>query len=272
MGVSAPAGVRRLGLFHERYIPIDKGCGERLRMLVPRSSRRILYLRKVANLYLDKVRLLGLKNMDIDILSLIKSIRKSYYSEYMRVCYGVDIPSTMDYSTSLQTVHSLCRLYGEDKIDKLFKRANLDSQIICRLRSRIELMLNLGDCIFLTFTFTDDSLLRYSTDYLRLCVKRFLNLYSALYIANVDYGKENGRIHYHAVALTGHVNFKAWKFGAINAQRIHSTEDSLCLARYVSKLSNHSIKESTRRESLIYSRGFVEIEKKLKNFQKDIDK
>lgn len=206
-----------------------------------------------------------------DLLSLIKQIRKSIYSDYMRVVHGIEVSSTMDYETAQSTLHGLVNLYGQDTIDKLFKRANLDSQIVCRLRSRIELMLNLGECIFLTFTFTDNSLASYSTDYLRLCVKRFLNLYSSLYIANVDYGKENGRIHYHAIALTGHVNFNAWKFGALNAERIHSVEDSLCLARYVSKLANHSVKESTRRQSLIYSRGFVYIEKNLKNFQKDID-
>lgn len=210
--------------------------------------------------------------MDFDILSLIKSIRKSYYSDYMRAVHGVDIPSTMDYETAQSTLQSLVRMYGHDTVDKMFKRACSDSRIITRLRSRIELMLNLGDCIFLTFTFTDTSLSKYNTDYLRLCVKRYLNLYSALYIANVDYGKENGRIHFHAVALTGHVNFKAWKFGSINAQRVHSVEDSLCLARYVTKLSNHALKESTRRQSIIYSRGFVDIEKNLKNFQKDIDK
>ena len=211
--------------------------------------------------------------MDIDsILSLIKSIKKTHYADYMKTVHGVDVSSTMDYVTAQSTLHGLIYLYGQDTIDKLFKRANLDSQIVCRLRSRIELMLNLGECIFLTFTFTDVSLAKYNNDYLCLCVKRFLNLYSALYIANVDYGKENGRIHYHAVALTSHVNFKAWKFGAINAQRIHSVEDSLCLARYVTKLSNHALKESTRRQSIIYSRGFVDIEKNLKNFQKDIDK
>lgn len=210
--------------------------------------------------------------MDIDILSLVKSIRKSYYSDYMKTVYNVDIPCTMDIDTAQSTLQSLFRMHGQNTIDKLFKRAHADSKIISRLRSRIELMLNLGECIFLTFTFTDNSLSKYNTDYLRLCVKRFLNLYSSLYVANVDYGKENGRIHFHAVALTGHVNFKCWKFGALNAQRIHSTEDSLCLARYVSKLANHSLKESTHRESIIYSRGFVEIEKKLKNFQKDIDK
>lgn len=206
-----------------------------------------------------------------ELLSLVKSIRKSYYCDYMRTVHNIDIPSTMDYSTAQSTFHSLVHSYGQHTVDNLFKRANLDSQIVTRLRSRIELMLNLGECVFITFTFTDRSLAVYSTDYLRLCVKRFLNLYSSLYVANVDYGKENGRIHYHAVALTSHVNLKSWKFGAINVKRIYSPEDSLCLARYVSKLANHSVKESTRRESLIYSRGFVDIEKKLKNFQKGID-
>lgn len=205
------------------------------------------------------------------LLSLVKSIRKSCYSEYMKTVNGVDIPCTMEYSTAQATLNCLVHMYGQDTIDKLFKRAHADSNIISRLRSRIELMLNLGDCIFLTFTFTDRSLAVYSTDYLRLCVKRFLNVYSSLYIANVDYGKENGRIHFHAVVLASHVHLKSWKFGALNAQRIHTTEDSLCLARYIGKLANHSVKESTRRESIMYSRGFVEIEKNLKNFQKGID-
>lgn len=211
-------------------------------------------------------------DMDIDILSLIKSIRKSQYANYMKSFYGVDIPSTMDYKTAQSTFYALVRIYGKDTVDNLFNRAHLDSKIISRLRSRIELMLNLGECIFLTFTFTDRSLAVYSTDYLRLCVKRFLNLYSSLYIANVDYGKENGRIHFHAIALASHVHLKSWKFGALNAERIHTSEDSLCLARYVGKLANHSVKESTRREFIMYSRGFVEIEKNLKNSQKDIDK
>ena len=207
-----------------------------------------------------------------DLLSLIKQIRKALYADYMKSVHGIEISSTMDYETAQSTLHGLVNLYGQDTIDKLFKRANLDSQIICRLRSRIELMLNLGDCIFLTFTFTDNSLSKYNADYLCLCVKRFLNLYSSLYIANVDYGKENGRIHYHAIALTGHVNFKGWKFGALNAERVHSVEDSLRISRYVAKIANHALKESTRRQSIIYSRGFVDIEKNLKNFQKDIDK
>ncbi len=254
--------------------------------LVPRSSRRILTKGNVDS-YLDRVHVLGLKFMqeqenellslvksigENELLSLVKSIRKSYYSDYMSLMHGVNIPSTMAYNSAKYTEHGLFRIFGKDYLDKLFKRAHADSNIVSRLRSRIELMLSLGNCIFLTFTFTDNSLSKYNTDYLRLCVKRFLNLYSALYIANVDYGKENGRIHFHAVALTGHVNFNAWKFGAINAQRIHSVEDSLCLARYVTKLSNHAIKESTRRQSIIYSKGFVDIEKNLKNFQKDIDK
>ncbi len=236
--------------------------------------------------YLDRVHVLGLKFMqeqenellslvksigENELLSLVKSIRKSYYSDYMSLMNSVNIPSLMTYNSAKYTEHGLSVIFGKDFLDNLFKRAHADSNIVSRLRSRIELMLNLGDCIFLTFTFTDNSLAKYNTDYLRLCVKRYLNLYSALYIANVDYGKENGRIHFHAVALTGHVNFKAWKFGALNAERIHSVEDSLCLARYVSKLVNHALKESTRRQSIIYSRGFVDIEKNLKNFQNDID-
>lgn len=206
-----------------------------------------------------------------DLLSLVKSIRKSNYSYYMKTVYNVDIPCTMNYATSQYTLQSLVLLYGQDYVDKLFKRSCSDSRIITRLRSRIELMLNLGECIFLTFTFTDRSLAVYSTDYLRLCVKRFLNLNSSLYIANVDYGKENGRIHFHAVVLASHVHLKSWKFGALNAERIHTSEESLCLSRYVGKLANHSVKESTRRESIIYSRGFVDIEKNLKKFPKLID-
>lgn len=203
-----------------------------------------------------------------EILAIVKEIKKSNYAEYMRVVHGVDMSSVMDYETALNTFHSLVNVCGQEVVEKAFKRAHADSNINTRLRSRIEFMLNMGDCVFLTFTFTDDSLNRYDTEYLRLCVRRYLNLYTTLYVANVDYGKENGRIHFHAIGLASRVNLKAWTFGALNVQKVRKGSNPLQLARYVSKLANHALKDTTRRERLIYSRDF---EKIMKKFQKPID-
>lgn len=203
-----------------------------------------------------------------EILSIVKEIKKSNYAEYMRVVHNVDISSSINYETSLNTFHSLVNLCGKDVVEKAFKRAHADSKINTRLRSRIEFMLEMGDCVFLTFTFTDETLARYDTEYLRLCVRRYLNLYTTLYVANVDYGKENGRIHFHAIGLSSHVNLKAWTLGALNVQKVRKGSNPLQLARYVSKLANHALKDTTRRERLIYSRDF---EKIMKKFEKPID-
>lgn len=125
-----------------------------------------------------------------------------------------------------------------------------------RLSSHISSMLKMGDCLFLTLTFTDTVLQKTSSDTRRQYVRKFLKSYSDYYVANIDFGKKNGREHYHAVIFTDKVSNSDWKFGAINFERIVVQEGSnKKLAKYVNKLTNHAIKETCKGNRIIYSKN-----------------
>ena len=117
------------------------------------------------------------------------------------------------------------------------------------------MMLQNQPVIFLTFTFTDETIDKTSYDTRRKYVQRFLKDHSDYYIANIDFGEDNGREHYHAI-IVGEVDYSEWhKYGAIKGLRVHnSVDDAKRLAKYVSKLTNHAIKKTTGGHRVIYSR------------------
>lgn len=128
-----------------------------------------------------------------------------------------------------------------------------------RLRDRVETMLLNGACLFLTLTFNNETLETTTPEQRRKRVQRFLKEYNCLYVANIDFGKENGREHYHALINTDKVNGKEWRKnnGDIDFKRVRNKDinnDKTKLAKYIAKLSNHAIKETTKRSVLIYSR------------------
>lgn len=125
-----------------------------------------------------------------------------------------------------------------------------------RLREKIENMLLSGQCIFLTLTFTNETLENTNQDTRKRYVKRYLKEVSNQYVANIDYGSKNEREHYHAIVLCDSVNYSFWhKYGAIKGEII-KLEDTASkkLSKYVNKLTNHAIKETVRRNCVIYSR------------------
>lgn len=123
-----------------------------------------------------------------------------------------------------------------------------------RLATRINSMLNTGACIFLTLTFTDTVLKATNEETRRKYVTRFLKVSSDMYVANIDYGRKNEREHYHAIVLANNVNHKLWSYGSINFERIRVGSSDKILAKYVCKLVNHAIKETTKRNHTIYSK------------------
>ena len=140
---------------------------------------------------------------------------------------------------------------------------------IKRLDKRIKDILNSGSkCLFLTLNFKDINELE--QDKRRLQVVRFLKKNCIDYIANIDYGSNKiyidrhgiereatEREHYHAlVSIDNNINLDSWlDYGLIHYEVVHSSKDSKALARYINKLRNHTIKESTKRnQSIIYAR------------------
>lgn len=125
-----------------------------------------------------------------------------------------------------------------------------------RLKDRIIEMFNNGECLFITLTFKDELLNNTTPEYRRKLVSRYLKKTSLCYVANIDFGKTNHREHYHAVVLSNKLDLTLWHpYGAIKALRCHNNQISACkLSKYVCKLTNHAIKETTKQIRIIYSK------------------
>lgn len=127
-----------------------------------------------------------------------------------------------------------------------------------RLRERIISYLQYP-CVFLTLTFKDEVLNDTSEKTRRKYVSRFLRTISNHYLANIDYGETiTQREHYHALCV-GKIRKKDlqdWtnNYGFTYIETVRSRNSSVQLAKYISKLTNHAIKQSTRRHVYIYSR------------------
>lgn len=127
-----------------------------------------------------------------------------------------------------------------------------------RVKKKITHLVGEGSSLFLTLTFRDNVFQKTSKETRRTYVRRYLKQYSDNYIANIDYGDENGREHYHAV-VDGirDLNFNDWykSYGAIKMRHIKTKEQQAdIISSYITKLTNHTIKNSTNNERLIYSR------------------
>lgn len=136
-----------------------------------------------------------------------------------------------------------------DNLNKArYKRSN-------RLEGYIEKMLKYGQCSFLTLTFRDDVLQATSEATRRQYVSRFLSMFSPYYIANIDYGGKNGREHYHAIIMhKKNIDLSIWrdKYGSIDIEPIR-VKNAECLSKYMTKLTNHAIKDTGRSKRVIYS-------------------
>lgn len=127
-----------------------------------------------------------------------------------------------------------------------------------RLRQRIEEYLSLGECLFLTLTFTDKVLASTNSQSRKKYVSKCLKMMSNYYVANVDYGKENEREHYHALIVADKVSQEMWRYGNLDWQRVrHNNKSIKALPKYINKLTNHAIKETTKRCCMIYSKKVI---------------
>lgn len=112
---------------------------------------------------------------------------------------------------------------------------------------------------FGTLTFTDDVLLKTSEQTRRRYVARYLKSISPSYLANIDFGDEKQREHYHCLVACDSKP-GAWSYGYFKFEKVRQGEsDCKRLRSYIEKLTNHSLKveKTGKAKRLIYSRGFV---------------
>lgn len=146
-----------------------------------------------------------------------------------------------------------------------------------RCRIKVGRQILNGKAYFLTLTFKNEVLARTTEETRRQYVRKALKGISDTYVANIDYGKNTEREHYHAIVepLPGHLatwkngkrfyqdmpDLRSWikDYGFVTIEKIGSTEDDMKkVAKYTAKLSAHALKESTLKGTktprLIYSR------------------
>lgn len=192
-----------------------------------------------------------------DLERRVKKYRKALFQKKDQVCYEI-------YQEMLDE-------YNPVVVKNAFKVEDSNRHKDWRLKRRIEKLFSCGPCYFLTLTFDDRKLEKIGislTDISKENTKK-LERYCREYLkkigpycANIDFGKQNERLHFHAVVLSyeriecGPENEWFKKFGAIKVEQIRKgKDDSFKLAKYINKLTNHAIKETVRNNSMMYSRG-----------------
>lgn len=182
-----------------------------------------------------------------------KDISKSVWANYVLTTTGEIVPSKYD----IETAESL-RSFHLEKNPEWYKEAekinHASYERVKRLKNRLSSFIEDAKCCFLTLTFRDEILEKTSPETRRTYIRKFLKSFGVPYVANKDFGKDFGREHYHAVIKTARIDMQSYEYGFIFAETIHQTKDNVKLAKYIAKLTNHAIKETTKRSVLLYSR------------------
>lgn len=212
-----------------------------------------------------------------DIPKLANQISKAIYADYVLRTDGEIIKTNMDLDTALQKRCFLLAHYPKEYAEA--EKINLARyKRVGRLKKRIKSILLEGNAVFLTLTFRDDVLSSTSPQTRRQYVRKYLITQSNNYVANIDFGAKNGREHYHAV-VSGDCDLSLWnekcgfalaesvarrtnskkipkRYAHLNGEALKAKlqeDNEKALSKYVAKLTNHAIKETTKRSVCIYS-------------------
>ena len=192
-----------------------------------------------------------------DFLQVRKQIRDSGYKNENKV-------SAYEGIFDEETTKNCLQLYNAEKARKRYGQNILLKWIYAIDYLRKEELDYFKDLkiIFGTLTFTDEILESTSKKTRRRYVSRFLNDYTSEYLANIDYGKENEREHYHFLAVVkGDILKDSWKYGWDYYQNVKINLKGIRGARnYILKLNNHSYKESTHQDRILKSRKLTIID------------
>lgn len=216
-----------------------------------------------------------------DLPQKVNQIEKAIFAHDWLEETGEIIPSTLDYDTALKL---RCFLLQQDEkaYNEALKINRARYKRISRLQKKIGSMLRQSDTvIFVTLTFSDETLQNTTKETRRRYVASYLSQFSDNYVANIDFGAKNKREHYHAVIDT-EIDLKLWQQnGHILAEYVQALDDrkkrktvpkryanltpeeqalkmaiddEKRLSKYIAKLTNHAIKETAKGSRIIYGR------------------
>ncbi len=189
--------------------------------------------------------------LDKKIDALVRAIDWSFHKEdvwrktgEVLETYGTDIP----YKVACRIVGNMDKeiLRVSDNLNCAYRRRKK------RLENKISEMLKNNDCVFLTLTFSDKVLLSTTEETRRRYITRYLKSQYSDYVANIDFGKNNHREHYHALII-GKIDPKKYDLGNIDCKKVKNN-NSVALAKYIAKITHHALKVSNKTQRVIYSR------------------
>lgn len=193
------------------------------------------------------------KVLDSDAVHDVRAFNKATYLNYK----GIQSDNTI----SMKTAWNIYDDYHETEIgqrvwNEAIKIAHANHKQRQRLKKRIKSMLDKCECTFLTLTFKPSKYDGYTTEQRRIWVVRYLKTLNVPYVANIDFGEKNGREHYHCIIASQNIDYSGWNetYGAIKGCKVIKSDSETALANYIVKLTNHALKQTTKRHALIYSR------------------
>ena len=176
---------------------------------------------------------------------------------YQKEKNGLYYPTIKNYSFEklINEKKTFIKRYGSTTLKVANNLNQAKYQRTNRLKKRIQEAVESGSAYFITITFNPETLKNTNEQTRRKYVSRWLKSLSAFYVANIDYGLINEREHYHAVITSDNKPPKSWPYGFIDILKIKTTEnDTKRISKYISKLTNHAIKHTTKSKRIIYSK------------------
>lgn len=180
-----------------------------------------------------------------------RQIRIAYLVKHLRFKYK-DKP---ELNAQLDRIlwYSYPVVYPNEEIDRRLIQKGMDSRKRQKRRTRnyLNTMVEVyGHTLhFVTLTFRDDVLSNTSERTRHRYVASFLNEHCLCYYANIDYGAQNEREHYHAVVKLRGDSLPVFPYGFSNCKPISSAKkrngDIGSIATYMNKLISHANKATT---------------------------
>lgn len=196
------------------------------------------------------------KVLSTDLPKKVNKLRKKEYR--LHSCYDDSFDQKKQECDDMYC--DLVLAYGYDEFKEAIRINNANWQRFKRISHRVTQYLHFP-CVFLTLTFKDEVLNGTTEKTRRKYVSTFLRGLSHNYVANIDYGKDDRythREHYHALVVgqirKEDLSYWTTNIGFTYIETIRGRCGSDSIAMYIAKLTNHAIKDSTRRHVYIYSR------------------
>ncbi len=194
------------------------------------------------------------------------------FGEIDNISYNdlIDISSKLEKSQEFYNKASQeLKAYTDNEINEAHKVNYASYKRVKRLHTRAREIILSNRALFLTLTFNDDVFKNMSKDTRKRMITRFLKKTCINYFANIDFGKKNGQEHYHALVVPKDEKINCYDYkeifynANINFKKVIYSLDgnndieiaSKRISKYIVKLTNHAIKETTQQNRIIYSKA-----------------